>query len=218
MPDKVIFVHLPKTGGTLLREYFQYVSSLCGLEINIGKSSTFSGVAAHATVGDFKNKDMAHRFGLIRNPFDWYVSRYFYFQKKGCAEGGVSIRSDSGLYGDGFRQKFPTLKHHILHGLENESIPRFWLSEMYRHMFYDSGTFKMSHVGKLENINEEIENLWNTMKVQPNVTLEQFDLLNGKIHRNASRHDGYKKYYDNEMIDTILKRDKLILDKYNYEF
>ena len=55
MPDKVIFVHLPKTGGTLLREYFQYVSSLCGLEINIGKSSTFSGVAAHATVGDFKN-------------------------------------------------------------------------------------------------------------------------------------------------------------------
>ena len=41
--------------------------------------------------------------------------------------------------------------------MENDSIPRFWLSSLYQHMFYDNGLFSMSHVGKLENIDQEIE-------------------------------------------------------------
>jgi hypothetical protein len=216
--NKIIFVHLPKTGGTLLREYFEYISNLSKVEINIGKSSTFSGVAAHATVGDFKNKETAYKFGLVRNPFDWYVSRYFYFQKKGCAEGAVSVKNDCGLYGDSFRQKFPTLKHHLLHGVENDSIPRFWLSSLYQYMFYDNGLFSMNHVGKLENIDQEIDNLWSTTGVEKYISLKEFDNLSNRFHRNASKHNHYQEYYDNEMIDIVLKYDELVLDKYNYEF
>ena len=94
---KVIFVHLPKTGGTLIREYFNFVSASQDVEIQLGGNGiTKSGVGEHGPIEDFIDKEQAYKFGLVRNPFDWYVSRYFYFIKKGVAEGGVSIEIDCG--------------------------------------------------------------------------------------------------------------------------
>lgn len=216
---KIIFIHLPKTGGTLIREYFTFVSSSQQIEIQLGGiGTTKSGAGAHGPVEDFVDRETAYKFGLVRNPFDWYVSRYFYFIKKGVEERGVSIENDCNLYGAAFLEKFPTVKSHILYGLDNPSLSRFWLSDMYRYMFYNNGSFFMDHVGKLETINRDIEFLWDQMEISPSHNLADFDKRTGKSHRNTSRHEHYASYYDPETIDIIKQKDKLIFDKYEYTF
>ena len=67
---KVIFVHLPKTGGTLIREYFNFVSASQDVEIQLGGNGiTKSGVGAHGPIEDFIDKEQAYKFGLVRNTF-----------------------------------------------------------------------------------------------------------------------------------------------------
>lgn len=61
----IIFIHLPRTGGTFLSEYdnayWQYYGHhpASSLDPNILKTN--------------------YIIGNIRNPWDWYVSRYCYF-------------------------------------------------------------------------------------------------------------------------------------------
>ena len=214
---KVIFVHLPKTGGTLIREYFNFVSASQDVEIQLGGNGiTKSGVGAHGPIEDFIDKEQAYKFGLVRNPFDWYVSRYFYFIKKGVAEGGVSIENDCGLYGHDFCSKFPTVKSHILYGIDNPRLSRFWLSDMYKYMFYNNDSFFMDHVGKLETIDTENQSLWDHISISPSHSLASFDQQTSNMHRNRSAHEHYSSYYDQEMTDIIYEKDKLIFDKYGY--
>ena len=214
---KVIFVHLPKTGGTLIREYFNFVSASRDVEIQLGGHGiTKSGAGAHGPIEDFIDKERAYKFGLVRNPFDWYVSRYFYFIKKGVEERGVSINNDCNLYGPSFAEKFPTVKSHILYGVEHPNLSRFWLSDMYKYMFYIDEQFYMDHIGKLETINDDIQYLWNETNISPRYSLSSFDQQTGKIHRNQSNHEKYISYYDQETIDIIYQKDKLIFDTYGY--
>ena len=84
---KIVFIHLPKCGGTLLNKYS---STEPQFEYWMYKDQ-----AHKPATTVVKNNDI-YLFGLVRNPWDWYVSRYFYFIKKDVKENGISKRSASG--------------------------------------------------------------------------------------------------------------------------
>ena len=209
----IIFVHLPKAAGTLLRYYFDFINKNYSDYLTID-----TGLPVHLTIKEFPNRGQAYKFGLVRNPFDWYVSRYFYFIEKSVEERGVSIENDCNLYGAAFLDKFPTVKSHILYGLDNPNIPRFWLSDLYQHMFYIDGELCMDRVGKMENIYDEIKDVFNLLHAGPVQSLEAYDKSTSGEKRNASKHGHYRSYYDNETIDIIKEKDQLILDTYKYKF
>lgn len=216
---KLIFVHLPKTGGTMLRQLLDELESATwSFQLQMGGRYTTTGANAHDAVGNFYEKDVAYKFGFVRNPFDWYVSRYHYFIKKQEVEKGVSKGSDLGLYGEDFCKKVPSFKDHIMYGTENNKNNNFWMSQLYEKMFYHQGQLYMDYIGKLENIQQDINKVLENCSIPFNVDIEEFNKFSGNSFVNSSKHDHYSTYYDKETIDIIKHKDEIILDTYNYMF
>ena len=76
--DKFIFIHIPKTGGTFIR--------------NLIKNGNFNIISdeIHLTLNQSQIyiKDVPS-FCFIRNPWDFYVSRFFYRQKVLSRNNGI---------------------------------------------------------------------------------------------------------------------------------
>lgn len=204
---KAIYVHIPRTGGTFLRQYFK---THCDEDIvQIG----------HSTLSELRQVDIDlndfYRFAVIRNPFDWYVSRYFYFKRIPAVEGGVSKGCDAGLKNDHFTNKFPTFKHHIMYGFEFDEIG-FWLSDRYKYMCRVNGKDKLTHICYFENLAESIIQLLKEYDITPSKTCSEFQGEVGKL--NNTKHKHYSKYYTDDLIELVREKDKFIIDKFGYEF
>ena len=208
----VLFIHLPKTGGTLINEYCRYTGAMI-YYLNEGN--------AHCPVTSVTNPENYFKFGLVRSPWDFYVSRYFYYIKKNLPERGLSNLLDAGLHGKGFEQEFPTLKDHIKYGTELGE-DRFWFSNLYKEMFCDDeNNVLMDYVGKQENLINEVEHVLSLNSIVPDVSIRDFDLV-AKDHfpqaRNATKHEHYTAYYDDELVDLISEKDEYIIEKHGYRF
>src|SRR4030042_1961966 len=100
---KVLFIHLPRTGGTFIREYGK--ATKC-----INYYANYKQRDGHLPTSKIDDPDRWFKFGLIRNPYDWYVSQYHYFIGKSSEkllETGIYKGVDAGLYGCGFQERFP---------------------------------------------------------------------------------------------------------------
>jgi len=208
----ILFIHLPKTGGTLINEYCRYTGAM---------QYYLNGGHAHCPVTSVTNPEKYFKFGLVRNPWDFYVSRYFYYIKKNLPERGLSNRLDAGLHGKGFEQEFPTLKDHIKYGIELGE-DRFWFSNLYKEMFCDDeDNVLMDYIGKQENLLSEVEYFLDLNNVKTEVSIRDFDELTKEQFpqaRNATTHEHYATYYDDELIDLIAEGDKYIIEKHGYKF
>jgi len=122
---KIAFFHFPKAAGSFLLNY-----------INEFLNDYFYN-AKHHKYTDIKEKiNSLYKIAFVRNPFAWYVSRYFYFAREvSRVEGGISIQCDSGLWGKEFTDKFPMPEHHILWGLKE--VPNFSFTYRFNEMFLD---------------------------------------------------------------------------------
>ena len=70
--DKYVFIHLQKAGGTHMSKF---LINHVGGKHYLGKHSIYDQIES-AHLDKFK-------FGLIRNPFSWYVSNYHYQKQNG---------------------------------------------------------------------------------------------------------------------------------------
>ena len=69
---KLIFIHIPKTGGSFLEKKLQ---SLAADEYN-----EYRGMGSHFTINEYLNKiDKYIFFGVVRNPYDRIMSAYNMF-------------------------------------------------------------------------------------------------------------------------------------------
>lgn len=72
---KLIFIHIPKTGGTFLENKLQ---SLAADEYN-----EYRRMSSHYTINEYLNKiDKYIVFGVVRNPYDRIMSAYNMFVRK----------------------------------------------------------------------------------------------------------------------------------------
>ena len=210
---KILLVHLPKTAGTVLSWYARAVPEF-EYYLNNGQ--------AHYPASSVVNRQEYFIVGFVRNPWDWYVSRYHYFtaMAKQGIEKGVSKYADAGLPGKHFVQKFPTLKDHLMFGLSNEcKAERFWMSQMYQYMFCDRNSEKLllNFVGRTENLNEDMDTVFELIKTSPSISFKNF-LLAESPYRNSSEHNHYSQYYDQELIDLVQEKDGDIVQQYDYQF
>lgn len=169
----------------------------------------------HSPASSISNPQDYYLFGLIRNPFDWYVSRYHYFidkPEKGLdvIEDDISKNSDAGLMGEEFKNKF-TFKEHILYGLT--STPNFWLSNLHDYMFEKDGVNIMNHIGKFENMSDELDFVLKENGLEARVPLKDF-----WGYKNKSERGDYHDYYDKELIKIIEEKDRKIFELYGYKY
>lgn len=209
----IFFVHLPRTGGTFISQYTRNRLTRLRRQFNYWPNAYTS--KKHSPASTIPDRKEHYLFGLIRNPFDWYVSRYHYFIDKpskglNVIEDDISKNSDAGLIGEEFKNKF-SFKDHILYGLK--STPNFWLSNLHDYMFCENGKNIMNHIGKFENMNDELNFVLKENGITPRVELKDF-----WGYKNASIRKDYHDYYDGELINIIMEKDRKIFDLYKYEY
>lgn len=209
----IYFIHLPRTGGTFVAQYLRHKQTRFSKRFNyFGHEYNAKKHQPASTVPDYKNH---YLFGLIRNPFDWYVSRYHYFiDKPGKGlrklEDDISKNSDAGLIGKDFGNRF-SFKEHIKYGLT--STPNFWLSNLHDHMFYKDGKNIMNFIGKFEHMNDAFNFVLKENGLEPRIELKDY-----WGNKNVSIRGDYHDYYDDELISIIMEKDKKIFDLYGYKY
>lgn len=212
----IFFIHLPRTGGTFISQYIRHKDTRLKKRLNYYPNLYTQ--KRHSPASSIPNPQDYYLFGLIRNPYDWYVSRYHYFIEKPSkgvkvGEDDISKYSDAGLTGSDFQRRFKDINEHIKFGLKNNK-DNFWLSNLHDYMFYKDGKSLMNHIGKFENMNEELNFVLRQNNLTPRIELKDY-----WGNKNATvRNKDYREYYTNESIEIIAKKDRKMFELYDYAY
>lgn len=204
LSSKFIFLHLPKTGGSFVRELLTH---------HAPKNWQVSLHDNHPTIRDIppSHADLPI-FGLVRNPYDWYVSWYHYLKQRHndpffnqiSQQGSLDFKATIRAAFDvdiGAMYQFPC---------------RFNNSPFGCYMNYIFGNeLDRLQLGKMENLREDLRRILRTMGVltaQLDQQIDTFPVV------NVSDHLPYRSYYDDSLRALILSRDKEVLERFDYHF
>jgi len=204
--EKFVFLHLQKCGGTFVGTFLY--ENVFGCKWNPYDKHRTLNVKP-------KNKFV---FGVVRNPFDWYVSWYY------------SIRSYNPPYGD------------IMYPATTMAKKCESFIEFMNHLYQNTGdlldfnfdscnekkigvyTFRHNNIFqnhldftcRFENLNDDLIRCFNVNGFPFNE--KQIERLRGHKKVNTSIHSHYSDYYDDKTEKLVRERDVLFINKYGYEF
>jgi hypothetical protein len=165
--NKLLFIHVPKTGGTYVRELIN----------NIGIPNYETGRFEehdHKGINDLQKYDHLKSFGIIRKPFDWTISRWkwgMFTEFSAKVKGGTSA------------------KHHWMADVWSDDINEFLFNTINKRKGIAEETmYNMLQIGmpnqvdyilKLENLKDDLSNLF---KLHLNIDIDLYtnDISNKK--------------------------------------
>ena len=214
---KLCFIHIPRTGGTVISRYLKTVYK--------DQVDYFT----HSRVSDITDIDQYYTSAFVRNPWDWHVSRYFYYRRSWTVEQGVSIKCDSGLTWQGFEKKFPTLGSYLRWG--DGECDKFWMIDRYNDMCYTDGISAIDVFGKFENIEQSLFDVLRVCSISTKGKKTYSGYIKDEIKArgnderriaemfNVSHHDHYSSYYyDEELIELVRQRERPLIESFGYSF
>jgi hypothetical protein len=206
-------LHLNRTGGTWLNFVLDHYAP-CEWELT---------QHGHPHAGADQAPDGFKLFGFIRNPWDWYVSQYFFFRQHWEDKTGGYLlprakwhdfeqdfaqmfeRSPSGR--DGFLQDAPTLiRGEFSHSQLTSTFNRIM-----------SSSECAIRVGRFEQLRTQAVDLLTWACGEPLDPKLAFALENFPI-QNSSRRGHYGDYYTSELSELVLERDRGLIHEFGYTF
>ncbi len=231
--NKFVFIHMHKTGGQSINT----VITQC--------------MPDHKFIGyHFPRQLLPAQYshlpiiGVIRNPWDWYVS-WFAFNNRNeinnplfyvLSDGGVAdfkktitnlvnLGSDtkaSQQYRRALIGVLPnTLKGNEGVGLTKDDIRHFSSNET----GYYSWLFTRMHglveadkkmICRFENLQQEFSDIMNKLSIKEADAMEVG--LEKSPRLNSSKHNHYSQYYDDDLRDLIALKEKSLIENYHYQF
>ncbi|MCH7637561.1 MAG: hypothetical protein IIA12_07845, partial [Proteobacteria bacterium] len=231
--DRFVFIHMHKTGGQTLNDI---IKQCIADSRDIGYHIPRSEIPAESTELPV--------VGLVRNPWDWYVSWYAFNRRPKINNQLFNVVSDSGqsnfkstvtnlinlgsdsaaskIYRDDLISILPeSLDANRAAGLTKESIREFssdetgYYSWLFERMLGNTQDGR-SYVGQFENLQEDF------LAIMKQLSVNETEALKTKLEmserRNVSRHSHYSHYYDNELRDLVASKERGLIEKYGYEF
>lgn len=197
-----IYVHVYKVAGqsvklALRREQFKWmplVRDHFSRLIELPQAYSFRSLEAHSTAKEIRDYlgpekwDSMYSFSFVRNPWDWQVSLYHFIQTN-------KFNSQRGMVSSMSFDDY--IKWRVEEDLHLQSS----------FIFDRHGTQLVDFVGRFENLSEDFATVCN--KIGVNASLG---------HENASKHDGYKKYYNDTTAGLIADAFKEDIEAFGYEF
>lgn len=185
---KIIFIHIPKTGGTSV------ATSL------VGKPSGHPYLYEYYYANKTYTKEF-FKFCVVRNPFDRLVSGFFH----------IKHNYTNPIYKSTFNElKINTFDDLIL-CLEIKKTRLILVNNIIhfrsQHELINHKKVKMDKIYKYEEFDSIIEDL--NKRLDENLTFE---------HLNSSPRKGYKEYYNERAISICRKIYQKDLETFNYEF
>ena len=231
--DKFVFVHMHKTGGQSL----SHVIANC---IPSAKPVGYH-YPYHMLPAEFTELPVV---GMVRNPWDWYISWYAFNTRQDVGNPLFFVISD-GFQAD-YRQTIrnlvnlcsedassrnyrkvlidilpDTLEGNAGVGLTKDAIRSMtspeigYYSWQFQRMHGDIENPAL-HIGRFENLQQEF------VSIMRELGIDEADAMQARFDStpriNASRHSHYSKYLDSELRDLIAEKESLIIDKYGYRF
>jgi len=179
---QTIFVHIPKTAGKSITKLFK------------DAIITYKHPAPHQEELYQKHWTKYYTFTCIRNPFDRFVSWYFFMRKR-YKEGNTQLAPQLAT-----KYNFSDFIHNILElekpCLETIKPLSHWFSKGYS---YD-------YIIRYENLSTDIE------YIQKKMSLPNIQCIN-KTERKP-----YREYYDKSTIKKMSEYYKKDLERFNYEY
>lgn len=195
----LIFIHILKTGGqsisrNILQHYDETIleGNMDYLSYNpITKQKTEH---AHYTAkqikeisGDFYNQ--AFKFLFVRNPWDRYVSFYFYGFRK--------------LQPVPFKN-FEEFINYVVGNVEIKNEASWANAKIKQIDFLNAG---VDFIGRFENLQKDF-----------NFIAKKFNIPVKLPHINTSTHKNYRSYYNSETKSLVAKYCKYEIKKFGYSF
>ncbi len=194
-----VYVHMPKTGGTFVRKVMRDHApadwDFQELDHTLSKDTP-------------KSHEHLPRFGCVRNPFAWYVSWFVYHQKHPYQF--FNEISDNGTLG--FKE--PIIKS-TTHPQVVQTGDRIGLYSMMLQNFFGRQGDDVDLI-RCENLREEWLNWLTEKEIEIPESMRQAILSDPKV--NVSVRDPYTSYYDDELVELILDRERELIARTGYGF
>lgn len=231
--DKFVFIHMHKTGGQSLSHIIH--------DCIPGAKPIGYHYPCSMLPDEYSQLPVV---GMVRNPWDWYVSWYafntrpeintplffiisdgFQADYKRTIKNLVNLGSDSPEsqnYRNALIDILPeTLEGNAGVGLTRDSIRNMASAELgyyswqFQRMHGDIENEAL-HIGLFENLQQEF------LSIMKELNVEEVDAMQAKFdtspRMNASRHSHYSRYLDDELRDLIAQKESLLIEKFGYEF
>lgn len=207
---KFIFIHIPKTAGTSIRETLKmscddYLEELDNdLEKRLFRHRRFR-VIMNSKYSIDKNFKDYYKFAFVRNPWDRTVSRFHYY--KDCGKKIIKVipnlTEKMNIYMKCSFDEFVSL-----HSPQYRSKHPFLQHNQMDYIMDSKQKVGVDFIGRYENLQNDYDTICNTIGI-PKIQL---------LHNNKSNHKHYSEYYTEEtkaIIGQVFKKD---IKVFGYEF
>jgi len=229
--DRFVFIHLHKTGGQSLNDAI----TRC--------------VPNHEVVGYHLPRSEVPPesrklpiVGLVRNPWDWYVSWYAFNKKPQIRNPLFNIVSAGGSasfkatvtnlinlgaeHSEQQRNDLISLLPDSLDGNRGVGLTKTSVHELAASSDgYYSWLFgrmlgrepdDQTLIGRFENLQEDFLAIMQQLNVGETAALQ--GVLQQRQRKNVSRHSHYSHYYDDELRDLVGRQDGSLIERFEYQF
>lgn len=195
-----VFIHLSKTAGEFVRAVCrEHAPAEWNLHI----------INRHPTIDEIPEAYQSlPKLGFIRNPYSWYVSSFAYLKKRGENEVFKQL-SNNGTRD--FKSTLLAVFDLDLDFVESHGIGGY--SWHIKHMFGED--LAALRIGKFEELRHELLRIMNsTVTLPPSFikAVQTYPVV------NASPHDHYRSYYDDELRELVAEKDRWIFEQFGYDF
>ena len=197
MRKKCLYLHVPKTAGSAL--------NCCKISQKIKfKIHPISPLGAWKII-ESENKQGWFKAAFVRNPWDRFISLYFYFYN--MQPDHFAYKYDSQTVEN--IQRFPTFEDFCLNFTDFDEAQPFKKFHFFnQHLWtHNKGKCFVDFLGRYENLNSDLFKLEDIVGA-PHCRLP---------HANASPHTHYAEHYTPRTIDIVADLYKDDIDLLNYD-
>lgn len=231
--EHFVFIHMHKTGGQTLNDIIKRCMPAHQM------------VGYHFPCSEIPPKYSAlPRVGMVRNPWDWYVSWYAFNKRpnihnqlfaivsdhgqadfKATVTNLVNLGSDSSVSERQRAELIDILPESLDNnrgvGLTKDCIRNFssnengYFSWLFKRMLGDDSDAQV-HVGQFENLQNDFLAIIGQLLNRETTALQHE--LEKHERKNPSQHSHYSHYYDDELRELIARKERPVIEKYDYRF
>lgn len=198
---KIAFVHVPKTAGTSVFNYFEFKKNVRSLHKCFCNYTVSLTLLTLHQMHDLINIQNYYKFAFVRNPWDRLVSKFNFDLQQNKAS--IKPFYHNGNFDD-FIKKLSDNFNFILQLKPTQFISCHFLPQT---NFVFSKKIKLDFLGRFENFDQDISKL-----------AEKFNIKKEIKHENKTKHKPYDLYYNNKTRDIVEKLYKEDIKNFGYTF